>query len=243
MRDIRIYVDQPLSADTEATLPDAAAHHLVRVLRLGTGSRIQVFNGNGRQFPAEIIETRGRGHCRVRVEQAEQPPVESTIDVTLAQAIGRGERMDWCVQKTTELGVARIQPLFTERTGVRLAGQRLQRRLAHWQGVAIAAAEQSGRLRVPEIERPVSLDEMPMVDGLNVVLHPGGGLEPSALFTADSKRFMVIIGPEGGFSDAEIDILTKRGCSRLSLGQRILRTETAGPAVLAMLQSRFGDWS
>src|SRR6056297_486054 len=243
MREIRIYVDQPLAADTEATLPDAAAHHLVRVLRLGTGAKIHVFNGNGSQFSAEIIEIRGRQHCRVRVGQAEQPPAEATIDVTVAQAIGRGERMDWCVQKTTELGVARIQPLFTERTEVRLDGQRLQRRLAHWQGVAIAAAEQCGRLSVPQVAPPVTLDDIVLVDGLNMVLHPRGGLEPHDLSTATSRRFMVIIGPEGGFSDTEVDTLIKRGCSCLSLGHRILRTETAGPAVLAMLHSRFGDWS
>jgi 16S rRNA (uracil1498-N3)-methyltransferase len=243
MRDIRIYVDQALSAGEETNLSDAAAHHLLRVLRLAPGSMIRVFNGNGNQFSAEIVEAHGRQHCRVRLGRAERPPVESKIDVTLAQAIGKGDRMDWCIQKSTELGVSRIRPLFTERTEVRLSGQRLQRRLAHWQGVATAAAEQSGRLKVPEIDPPMALNALALVDGLNVVLHPRGDLGPKDLTAPGTDRFMVIIGPEGGFSDAETGALTKLGCSLLSMGQRILRTETAGPAALAMLLSRFGDWA
>ena len=243
MRDIRIYVDQPLAADTEATLPDAAAHHLLRVLRLTPGSIIRIFNGTGNQFSAEIVEARGRQHCRVRLGPAEQPPVESKIDVTLAQAIGKGDRMDWCIQKSTELGVTRIQPLSTERTEVRLSGQRLQRRLDHWQGVATAAAEQSGRLKVPMVDPPMALNALAPIDGLNIVLHPRGDLGPRDLAAPGTDRFMVIIGPEGGFSDGETATLTQLGCSLLSMGKRILRTETAGPAALAMLHSRFGDWT
>lgn len=243
MRDIRIYVDQALTADTQASLPATAAHHLVRVLRLRTGARIQVFNGDGQQFSAEIIEVEGQQNCRIHVGQAERPKIESVINVTLAQAIGRGDRMDWCIQKTTELGVARIQPLLTERTEVRLSGQRLQRRLAHWQSVAVAAAEQSGRVRIPVIESPVMLDDLLPGEGLNLVLHPGAARKAANLTASKPSHFTAVIGPEGGFSDGEITYIEQRGFLGCNLGQRILRTETAGPALLAMLQTRFGDWS
>jgi 16S rRNA (uracil1498-N3)-methyltransferase len=243
MRTTRIYLDQPLQAGQELIVPSAAARHLIRVLRLRAGTWIEVFNGDGCQYPAEIIEADSRQGCRICLDQAQRPDVESGVEVTLAQAIGRGERMDWCIQKSTELGVMRIQPIFTERTEVRLDGQRAERRQAHWQQVAVASAEQSGRVHVPRIDLPVALEELVPAAGLNLVLHPQGSQGPAALAAPAEPSFSVVIGPEGGLSDGEIDRLEQRGYRALRLGARILRTETAGPAVLAMLQTRFGDWS
>lgn len=243
MRTTRIHVDLPLAADKDILLPATAARHLVRVLRLRAGARIEIFNGDGREYPAEIIAAGPRQDCRIRLGQAQQPNVESSIAVTLAQAVGRGERMDWCIQKSTELGVAHIQPLLTERTEVRLDAQRAARRQAHWQQVAVAAAEQSRRVRVPRIDPPIPVQDLQAGPGLNLVLHPSASHHPADLTAPAEGAFCVVIGPEGGLSDSEIDVLRRRGYEELRLGARILRTETAGPAILALLQTRFGDWS
>ncbi|MFP4208238.1 MAG: 16S rRNA (uracil(1498)-N(3))-methyltransferase [Wenzhouxiangella sp.] len=243
MRATRVHLDQPLQADSEIALPAAAAHHLLRVLRLRPGARLQVFNGDGLQYPGEIVAAAGRDGCRVRLGQAEQPTVEAAIEVTLVQAIGRGERMDWAVQKATELGVARIQPVFTERTEVRLTGQRLERRREHWQQVAIAAAEQSGRVQVPTVESPRSLQTVEPGPGLNLFLDPEASMAAGELHAPSPAACCVVVGPEGGLSAAETGQLERLGFRGLRLGPRILRTETAGPAVLACLHTRFGDWS
>jgi len=243
MRAIRSYVDQPLSGGEETGLPRRTAHHLIRVLRLQAGATVVLFNGNGGQYPAEIIEADGRDHCRVRLGQAEYPPVESKISTTLVQAVGKGDRMDFSIQKTTELGVTRIQPLMSERTEVRLSGQRLARRLDHWRAVAISAAEQCGRVKVPEIVPPVALANLAENTDLKLVMDPLAESMPRDLAANDRSSFSIIVGPEGGFSPSEIDLLDRQGCSFVSLGGRILRTETAGPAMLAILQILFGDWA
>lgn len=243
MRAIRSYVDQPLSGGEETCLPRRAAHHLIRVLRLKAGAAVVLFNGNGAQYPATIIEADGRDYCRVRLSEPEYPPVESKITTTLVQAIGKGDRMDFSIQKTTELGITRIQPLMTERSEVRLSGQRLERRLDHWQAVAISAAEQCGRVRVPGVAPPVALPDLTLESGLKLVMDPQAERMPGDLAPPETGSYSIMIGPEGGFSPSEIEILDRNGCSFVSLGARILRTETAGPAMLAILQTLFGDWS
>ncbi len=243
MRAIRSYVDQPLSSAGEICLPQRAAHHLVRVLRLQAGAAVVLFNGDGAQYPAEIIETSGRDHCRVRLSAAEYPLVESTITTTLVQAIGKGDRMDFSIQKATELGVTHIQPLTTERTEVRVSGERLKRRLAHWQGVAISATEQCGRLKVPTVAPPVTIQDLTLASGLKLVMDPNAQKMPRDVVSPSTNQFSVVIGPEGGFSPSEIETLDKMGCSFVSLGRRILRTESAGPAMLAVVQTLAGDWS
>lgn len=243
MRATRSYVDQPLSSGEETCLPRRTAHHLIRVLRLQAGATVVLFNGNGAQHPAEIIETDGRDHCRVRLGQAEYPPVESKISTTLVQAIGKGDRMDFSIQKATELGVTRIQPLMSERTEVRLTGQRLVRRLDHWRAVAISAAEQCGRVKVPEVLPPVGLTDLAEEADLKLVMDPLAESTPRDLAAPDTSSFSIIVGPEGGFSPSEIELLDRQGCSFVSLGGRILRTETAGPAMLAVLHILFGDWA
>jgi 16S rRNA (uracil1498-N3)-methyltransferase len=243
MRAIRSYVELALSGGEEACLPQRSAHHLVRVLRLPAGAKVVLFNGDGAEYPAEIIENNGRDRCRVRLSQPEYPPAESKIETTLVQAIGKGDRMDFSIQKTTELGVTRIQPLMTSRTEVRLSGQRLERRLDHWRAVAISAAEQCGRVKVPEIAPPVALQDLALDTDMKLVMDPQSQRTPRDLTGCDADRFAIVVGPEGGFGPAEIDLLDEGGCSSISLGPRILRTETAGPVMLAILQTLLGDWS
>ncbi len=242
MRRIRVYVDQALQADAELELPRDAAHHLIRVLRLRRGDRVILFNGDGWEYPAEIIDSETRSSCRVCLGPPTEPAVESPLRLTLIQAIGRGERMDWAIQKSTELGVDRIQPVFTERTEVRLDGVRASKRLRHWQQVAIAASEQSGRVLVPVIEAPLPLRELGQCQDAGMFLDPQALVRPADLKPSGSNAWTVVVGPEGGLSDAETDWLSQQGFQGLKLGPRVLRTETAGPAVLAMLQTRFGDW-
>lgn len=242
MRNTRIHIDEPLRPDAELTLPAAAAHHLVRVLRLRPGDRFMLFNGDGLEYPGELTEASTRGTCRVRLGQPLARSVESPLNITLVQAISRGERMDWTIQKSTELGVSRIQPVFTERCEVRLTGQRAGKRLRHWQQVAIAAAEQSGRVQVPKIHAPIALDEIGSASGTGLFLDPAGDVRPGDLGSLEPADLVVVIGPEGGLSAAETRQLRQAGYRGLRLGPRILRTETAGPAALVVLQTVFGDW-
>lgn len=242
MRTVRIHVSESLSAESEMTLPEDASHHVLRVLRLRPGNRLVLFNGDGLEYPAEILHADPRRECRVRLDAPDRPAVESLLDVTLVQAIGRGERMDWCIQKSTELGVHRIQPVFTARTEVRLEPRRAEKRLRHWRQIAVSAAEQSGRVRVPNIDLPLGLSDLGPPHGLGLFLHPHGTHRHCDLKASPTSVFSVVIGPEGGLNNDETRQLERLGYQGLRLGPRILRTETAGPAVLAMLQTRFGDW-
>ncbi|TVS11540.1 MAG: 16S rRNA (uracil(1498)-N(3))-methyltransferase [Wenzhouxiangella sp.] len=241
MRVVRVHIDRDLAGQASIDLTGAPAHYLLRVLRLRAGASVALFDGSGLEYPGEIVATEARAGCRVRLDAPRAPAVESAFQVTLIQAVGRGDRMDWCVQKTTELGVARIQPVFTERTEVRLDERRALKRRDHWHQVAVSAAEQSGRVRVPQIDQPVALEDLPTPSLPGFYLDPGATLTPGELTMPAPPRCTVIIGPEGGLTEAESARLVRSGCQGLRLGPRILRTETAGPAVLAILQSRFGD--
>lgn len=241
MRNVRVHVELDLAGQTEIELPQGPAHHLLRVLRLRSGAHITLFDGSGLEYPARIERLDSHGSCRVRLEPPRRPAVESSLKISLIQAIGRGDRMDWCVQKATELGVARIQPVYTERTEVRLDSARADKRRRHWQQIAIAAAEQSGRVQVPPVETPQALENL--VDGATCgyYLDPAAGRGPGELAPPEHALCPVVIGPEGGLSRNEIARLDGAGFLGLRLGPRVLRTETAGPVILAVLQARFGD--
>ncbi len=241
MRKIRAYVDHPLAESGELTLPEAPSHHLLRVLRLRPGARIHLFDGQGLEYPAEILPSETRGSCRVRLDPAVQPPVESPLQVTLFQAIGRGDRMDWAVQKATELGVARIQPVMSERTEVRLDPKRAEKRRRHWQQVAVSAAEQAGRVRIPCIELPLALAQITADAGLAFFLDPQAEQGLNDLTRPADGRCALVVGPEGGLSEVETQYLQQQGFGPLRMGPRVLRTETAGPVAIALLQARFGD--
>lgn len=240
MRIPRLYHPEPLSAGTEFVLATGAFRHCVTVLRLRPGAALVLFDGAGGEYPAELLSL--DGGARVRTGEQREPGTESTLPVTLIQAVAKGERMDYAIQKAVELGVARVLPVMTERSVVKLDGTRGDKRRRHWQDVAIAACEQSGRTRVPTVEAPASLStalvNMPR-DGQHLLLDPEAdtGLHDIARPPALS----VAVGPEGGWSDSERQQLETAGFQGVRLGPRVLRTETAGPALLAAVQTLWGD--
>ncbi len=245
MRTIRLHVDLPLQAGLSLDLPDAAAEHAIRVLRLGPGDTLVLFNGiDGLDHPC-VIESADRRRARVRVLEPLAAAAESPLSLGLAQAIARGEKMDWVVQKATELGVARIVPLHTERSEVRLDQRRTEKRLAHWRGVAIAACEQSGRARVPQIDPPRSLsawlDTLAGDDAHRLALLPEAGRRVRELDLSGGAAWLAV-GPEGGWGESDLALLRQANFGALHLGPRVLRTETAGLAAMAALQAFYGDF-
>ncbi len=240
-RPVRLHTRQALDAGSEVRLEPQPARHLVKVLRRRKGDPVILFNGDGREYSGTISDCRPPEHCTVAVTSAESPTVESPLTITLVQAIGRGERMDWSIQKACELGVAAIVPVFTERTEVKLDDKRAEKRLAHWQGVAIAACEQSGRVQVPEICAPMPLTALAPDVSPRFYLDPTANCSPQGLQPPDPPQALLVIGPEGGFTEHEIEWLKRQEFEGLRLGPRVLRTETAGPAAIAVLQALFGD--
>lgn len=245
MREIRLFIDAPLSPGLETSLPDDASRHALRVLRLEPGHRVTLFNGDGRQYPTRLVAGDPRA-ARVRIEGVESPRRESPLRLTLVQALARGEKMDWIIQKATELGAVRIVPIVSERSEVKLDASRGEKRLDHWRAKAIAACEQCGRNMIPDIAAPVTLDawlagEPRAEPGTRWMLHPGGTTGLRDLGTLPANMSLAV-GPEGGFGDQDLAILRRSGYRELTLGPRILRTETAGIAALAALQALWGDF-
>jgi 16S rRNA (uracil1498-N3)-methyltransferase len=213
------------------------------VLRLGAGDEVTLFNGDGSDYPSTIMELR-RNRAIVEVRAATAARGESPLAVTLVQGIARGERMDLVIQKATELGAAAIRPVTTERSVVRLDAAARAKRLAHWRGVAIAACEQCGRARLPEVAEP-----LPLVEWLSRPPPPGRlrlQLDPAAPETlparaAGAPAIELLVGPEGGLTAAEQDAARQTGYRSCRLGPRVLRSETAAIAALAVLQATAGD--
>lgn len=242
MREVRIFSAAPLRPGETVELGAAPARHIGQVLRMRPGDELVVFDGRGGEYPA-VIESCGRD--RVQVVVGEHRPVEreSPLQVSLWHGLCRGDRMDLVVQKAVELGVTRIRPVFTERGKVRLDARRGARKHAHWQGIAIAACEQSGRNRVPEILPPAPLaaaleDIRDAVPGF--VLDPGGN-DAFATGLGNAQRVRLLSGPEGGFGAAELELAVRAGFRPVHLGPRVLRTETAPVVALSLLQGLAGD--
>lgn len=242
MRVTRIFTPEPLQSPGRTTLYGTAASHVARVLRLRSGDGVVLFNGDGWEHDGRIAALRS-GEVEVELLASEAGVADSPLPVTLLQGVARGERMDLVVQKATELGVARIVPVLATRSVVRLDGRQAQRKLEHWQAVAIAACEQSGRSRLPVVETPVTLEQalsrVP-TQGCRFTLSPGAGT-PLAALARGTDQVSLLIGPEGGLTEAEIGLATGAGFEPRSLGPRILRTETAALAALAVLQAVGGD--
>ena len=242
----RIYFSGALAAGSDILLTRAQAHHLTRVLRLKAGAAVTVFNGDGAEYAGEIARV-GDGAVTVRIAQARAVTRESPLELTLAQGISRGERMDYTVQKAVELGVARIEPVLTRRGVVRLDAARAGQKRAHWQAVAIAACEQCGRNRVPEITAPQPFDEWlaqwPQRRGgaLGVLLDPEATRRLADL-PRPTRGLTLFAGPEGGYTDEERRAALQAGYEEVRLGPRVLRTETAALAALAAMQALWGDY-
>ncbi|KAF1715178.1 16S rRNA (uracil(1498)-N(3))-methyltransferase [Pseudoxanthomonas yeongjuensis] len=243
MRLTRCHVDTALSPGVEITLPESAAAHLVRVLRLREGDECVLFNGDGDDYRARIASA-GKREVVAQVLSASPVDNESPLRITLVQGIARGEKMDLILQKATELGVAGFVPVLAERTEVRLDAERTEKRMTHWRSVIVSACEQSGRARVPELMQPIQLGQVAAQvadDAVKLTLDPVGDSALATLATPAARLLTIAIGPEGGWSPRDREILRAAGFSGLRLGPRILRTETAGLAAIAALQSRFGD--
>ena len=245
MRLTRLHVDLALTPGAEIDLPSAQARHAVQVLRLERDAPLVLFNSDGHDYQARLIEVR-RDRARVLIESRGDPEPESRLDIHLALGISKGERMDFAIQKAVELGVTRLTPLFTRRAQVRLDGARLDKRLEHWRGVMIAACEQSGRRRLPVLESAADLEpwlETALGDGLTsgLLLDPLAERALPALPTPESG-LTLLIGPEGGLDPRECDLARNHGFQGVRLGPRILRTETAPLAAIAVIQALWGDF-
>jgi 16S rRNA (uracil1498-N3)-methyltransferase len=243
MRNIRHFVDEALVVGDSLLLPEVAHAHLVRVLRLAPGARVRLFNGDGYEDEAEV-EAAGTREARARVLSRVAVASESPLAITLAQGIARGEKMDLVLQKATELGVARIAPVQTERTEVKLDGERAEKRGAHWRGVVASACEQSGRARLPELLPPTSLAHFLAGEKSEhrLVLDPGAGQALAQLGLAPGASVCLLVGPEGGLSERDLAAARAAGFTGLRLGPRILRTETAALAAISGLNALYGDW-
>lgn len=241
MRHHRMHTEQVLRPGLAIRLQAETAHYLSRVLRAVAGQSIVVFNGDGMDYLCEITGF-GRDEVQLVVNECLPARAESPLHLTLVQAVSRGERMDFTLQKATELGVTSFQPVFTHRTEVRLTGEKAARRVAHWRKVIISACEQSGRARVPSVQDPLDLASWVQQESRasRLVLEPGADRSLARLDPVSPIELLV--GPEGGFEDLELELLERHGVERVSLGPRILRTETAGPAAVAILQARAGDF-
>lgn len=238
----RFFCPGPLRAGEEVTLPKGVGHHAERVLRLAVGDPVVLFDGEGAQFPATLLAL--GGHPRARVGQAETPDMESPLALTLVQGLASGDKMDWIIQKAVELGVGAILPVAAERSVLHLSGDRAEKRLAHWRQVAVAACEQCGRNRLPEVAPVGSLAEVLEMCGESLrrwVLDPTADTSLAAMAPPDAP-LALFVGPESGWSARELEYMRKAGSQGVRLGPRVLRTETAGLAALAAIQARWGDF-
>ncbi|MDP5187312.1 MAG: 16S rRNA (uracil(1498)-N(3))-methyltransferase [Alishewanella sp.] len=240
MRIPRIYTPQTLSVNQTLWLDDDAANHVSRVLRMQTGQAIQLFNGDGFNYNSNIVDV-SKKQVQLQVVAQQANPVESPLSIHLGQGISRGDRMDFAIQKAVELGVTEITPLFTERCGVKLDGERLAKRNEQWQKIAISACEQSGRSVVPRVHQAISLAQWlaQQTKELKLTLDPRASATIKTLCPAQTIR--LVIGPEGGFTDAEVIATAQAQFTGIQLGPRILRTETAALTAISALQLQFGD--
>jgi 16S rRNA (uracil1498-N3)-methyltransferase len=248
MRLTRVHVEGPLASGKRITLEGNAASHITRVLRLRVGAALILFDGSGGEYAASIDKAHG-GTVTVAVGEHHAIERESPLAVTLAQGVSRGERMDLVVQKATELGVTQLVPVLTERSVVRLTAQQSDRKVNHWRAIAIAACEQCGRNRLPAVAPPVALAALlrgevaaAAAGHTRLLLSPAGTTTLRNLGPAPSPALTVLIGPEGGLTDEEEQAAVAAGFAAVRLGPRVLRTETAAIAALALLQREAGDF-
>jgi 16S rRNA (uracil1498-N3)-methyltransferase len=230
----------PLLVGQTMELPEAVAHHATRVARLGVGDALTVFGGAGGECAATLVGVDKRG-ARVRIDAFDAADRESMLDVTLAQCIAANDAMDYAVRKSVELGVAAIQPVVTERSAPLPTGERSDKRLLHWRNVVIAACEQCGRNRVPGVDAPQPLERwLSTWSGGGIVLLPEAPRSLASL-PQPAAPLALLIGPEGGLTGRELEAARSAGFETAGFGPRVLRTETAGTAALAVLQARWGD--
>lgn len=240
MRTHRVYCPQLSSSSAELSIDGQAAKHLINVLRIKPGQPVVLFDGNGTEYQTRVIDV-GRQNVIAELISADKLSRESPLAITLVQGLCRSERMDWLLQKATELGVSNILPVNTQRSVVRLDAKRVKSRLAHWQGILTHACEQCGRNTIPGLCSPLSLTEAldQLDNGNRYFLDPNA--EPGISDLPRADKVTLIVGPEGGFSDEERQLMNSHDVKSFRLGPRILRTETAGIAALAAIGVLWGD--
>ena len=240
MRIPNIYVPQSLTESTLVNIDGQAAQHLLKVLRMQSGDKLKLFNGDGKFYLASIAETAKKSFT-AQIELAELAKTESSLTCHLGQVISRGDRMDYAVQKATEMGVNEISPLLSERCEVKLNGERAEKRRLHWLQVAISAAEQCGRATIPVIHSPIKLEDwLSSREGLSLVLHHRDTQNLNALEKPNLVNLLV--GPEGGLTENEIKQAKDNSFISTTLGPRVMRTETAPIAALSIVQWLWGDF-
>ncbi|MCH9692061.1 MAG: 16S rRNA (uracil(1498)-N(3))-methyltransferase [Gammaproteobacteria bacterium] len=247
MRIPRVYCSEPLNGRQQVLLAEESSHYLLKVLRLQLGRPLILFDGRGGEYAAELLDVGKKALVKLYDFKSENR--QSPLALTLAVGISRGERFEWVIQKATELGVECIQPLFSERCEVKLSAQRLQKKLPHWQQIVNSACEQSGRNRVPQVFAPKKLSQLLAAsdeadDNLKLVLHHRAEVKLQQLEQAYGRpeSVLLLVGPEGGLSNAEIGAALSSNFVPICLGPRVLRTETAPLAALSVLQYLWGDF-
>ncbi|HGS4673104.1 MULTISPECIES: 16S rRNA (uracil(1498)-N(3))-methyltransferase [Vibrio] len=241
MRIPRIYHPEPIHQLGTVALSEDAAGHIGRVLRMQAGQEVLLFDGFGAEFPAVISEV-GKKQVLVNITERVENSIESPLDLHLGQVVSRGDKMEFTIQKSVELGVTTITPLLSERCGVKLDEKRFEKKIQQWQKIAISACEQCGRNTVPEIRPIMDLEAWcaEPTEALKLNLHPRAKYSINTLPTPVSK-VRLLIGPEGGLSAEEIDMTRRYQFEETLLGPRVLRTETAALTAITALQVRFGD--
>lgn len=242
MRNPRIYQQSQFNIDDTVPLSDDAFGHVVRVLRLKEGDEITLFNGDENyQYSATLCNV-GKKSANAKITSQSENNTESPLNIHLGQGISRGDRMDFTLQKSVELGVNTITPLFTERCGVKLNAERLEKKRQQWQKIVISACEQSGRATVPVVAEPMPLEEWlaQETQALKINLHPKAKHSIMSL-PVENTRVRLLVGPEGGLSDDEIIKASQHDFEDVLLGPRVLRTETAALTAITALQCRYGD--
>ena len=242
MRNPRLFTDQPLTPGDRVVLKNNLAQHLGRVLRARAGEQIALFNGDGREFAAQVL-TVSKREISVDIGVAFTPQTESLVHTTLGLCLSKGDRFDWAIQKATELGVGAIAPLHSERVDFSIPPDRMGKRIAHWQQIAISACEQCGRVKIPPITTPQSL--LSWIENVSAeqkwVLHCADNTDASAVTQGTPQDAALLIGPEGGLTDQEFAAASTEGFQLLQLGPRVLRTETAPAAALSVLGVFWGE--
>ena len=241
----RFYHSNPLDLNQIIILDEFSSHHALRVMRVKVDDFLILFNGDGFEYKGRVSDI-NKKTINIEILSKEKNNNESPININLFQSISSNEKMDMVIQKATELGVSSIQPIFTSRSTVKLSLDRIKKRLIHWRQVSISACGQSGRSKIPTIKSPIGFDrfvEGITTNSLNLLLHPDNSKESSNLPNKYSGDINIFIGPEGGFSQDEVLLLKKQNCINIQLGSRILRTETAPLAIIAILQYKYGDFA
>lgn len=240
MRTTRVHCSEALTGGSNISLSLESSHHLANVLRLKPDAKIHLFNEQDGEFSARITRIK-KGTVEVKIEQQLTNFQSPKLNITLCLGVSRGDRMDFGIQKSVELGVNKIVPFYSEHGDIRIKAERLEKKRTHWQRVAISASEQSGRLDVPEVTSPVEINEcLTMPTTSKLVFDPSGDTSLQEI-QVEEDLLLVVIGPEGGFSESELNTARQQQCKVANLGPRVLRTETAPVAALAILQHKFGD--